>query len=228
MNTFNVFYQVAVQSYEHNWEGLWGITTEKNCFGSLYLKARFGSPRGNQRAPVTGELTRRQLRREWIAARLITCQGCKRTCACYLSGMFNIRTCGNTQREISMLIEFWYKREDMRRTIEKNLVSVAAHKEIVSIDVARLSGPTLHTLHSHPRLLSLVPPDNKVCFPVQILKLLPISLSLHFVAATIYNHMSHLGNIFSQEHASFSSSQFSHQIWRDKGESFSYPKNVTS
>ena len=38
-----------------------------------------------------------------------------------------------------MLIEFWYKREDMRRTIEKNLVSVAAHKEIVSIDVARLS-----------------------------------------------------------------------------------------
>ena len=38
----------------------------------FYLKAMLGSPRGNQSAPVTGEPTRRQLRREWTASRLIT------------------------------------------------------------------------------------------------------------------------------------------------------------
>ena len=71
----------------------------------FYLKAMLGSPRGNQSAPVTGEPTRRQLRREWTASRLIT------------SGRRTRKTLGMLQFFFYEKILWWYgNRESMRRT----------------------------------------------------------------------------------------------------------------
>ena len=72
---------------------------------------------------------------------------------------------------------------------KRNLVGIAAHEEIVGVQIA-LGRPTLHTLHAHPRLLSLVPPWK--AFLAQSFNLPPISLALHLVVAAIYNHVSHL------------------------------------